>query len=503
MRKRNTISNIIFGFSTRIIIIALGIIMPRLVLVSYGSDTNGFTSTVSQILTWLALLEAGIAQATLNSLYDPVSKKDRTAISKIMSASRRYYRKVTKWYALIVVLVSVISPFIIKTQIDHITVFSYILITGLSSVIQFYYLECWKQLLSADGKYYISQIIGMFATVGGYVVKILLIPLAINIAWIQFAYFLVTLLQLLVYKLYLRKHYPWVDFRVEPNNSALRDKSSFMVAQIASTIFTSTDTIVLSTLISTLYSSIYSVYGLIYHNLVRILDAIYFGTVFNLGQTWNNNRANYPKLHDRFDVIVHFAITATMSVAYIFTIPFVKLYTAGVYDINYVYKWLPLLFSLSQILSYNRYVNGNLLMLSGNVKYVSKLSIIEASLNVVGSIVLGLLFGINGVLLATVIALPVKVICCLIYANRNVLKRNLYQSIKIVVSNYLLFAIAVVYTLLRPLTFTGYGQFCFSLVCHAVVIYTSFLLANVALNYNIMKEPVNKILRRFRYTNRI
>lgn len=496
MRKKRAVSNIIFGFATQLIIIVLGMIVPRLVLVSYGSDTNGFTSTITQIFTYMALLEAGIAQSTLNSLYEPVAKQDQKQISRIMSASQRYYRKVTLVYGLLVVVASFVIPFVINTQIKRTTAIIYILATGISNVIGFYYLESWKQLLSADGRYYISQIIGMIATILTYIIKIILIPYAISIAWIQVALVGVALIQCFIYKWYLHKHYSWVDFKAEPDNSALSDRYNFMKSQIASTIFTSTDILLLAIIGSTLLSSVYAIYNLVFHNLVRLLDAIYFGTIYILGQSWKAREDAYTIKHDTYDMVTNWAITATMSVGYLMVLSFVGLYTNGVSDINYIYKWLPLLFCLTQILSYNRYVNGNLLNMAGYASLVGKISIIEAAINLFGSIILGLNFGIYGVLLATVIALPVKVITCLYVANKKILKRSVWYSLRILLTNYILFAGTILYGSFRPIQASTITDFlCKSILC-CIVIFPLYLSVNILVNHRTVAKCYRWMRRR-------
>lgn len=498
MKKKKTFKNIIFGFVTQIIIIALGLFIPRLVMLNYGSDTNGFTATVQQIFTYMALLEAGIGQSTLNSLYEPVAKNDRQSISERMSASRAYYRKITRWYALLVVVMSFALPFVLHTNIDKVVAGSVVLFEGASAVICFYYFACWKQLLSADGRYYIVQIITMINSVLGYAIKIVLVYLRVNIGIIQFGFFVLSLIQLLIYKLYTQKRYAWVDFSAKPDPIALKDRKAFMVSQIASTIFSSTDMIVISIIGSTALASVYSIYGLVFNNLVKILNAIYFGTVFLLGQMWQKDKEEYVYLHDAFDVGSHWIITSTMAVAYIMTIPFVSLYTKGVEDIQYIYKSLPLLFCLVQIFSWNRYVSGNLTAISGYAKTVSKISAIEAFLNLSLSIILGIKFGIVGVLFATMIALPIKIIYCTYLSNVVILKRSIWTSVKIILTNYIMFGLCVLYAYVKPVKVDSFKTFFAYTVVVAIIIYPLFALLNVLLSPRLVKHYYPRLVKKIR-----
>ena len=80
MNKSKFIKNVVFGFGGQLIILALGLIVPRMMISSYGSDVNGLVSTITQIFSYMALLEAGIGQAAKNALYKPIIKNDKNGI---------------------------------------------------------------------------------------------------------------------------------------------------------------------------------------------------------------------------------------------------------------------------------------------------------------------------------------------------------------------------------------------------------------------------------------
>lgn len=69
-------------------------------------------------------------------------------------------------------------------------------------------------------------------------------------------------------------------------------------------------------------------------------------------------------------------------------------------------------------------MSGNLTGLAGYAKQTSFVSLIEAIVNLSLSIIFVYRFGIVGVTLATVIALPVKVIWCTYVADKKVMKRS-------------------------------------------------------------------------------
>ena len=64
------------------------------------------------------------------------------------------------------------------------------------------------------------------------------------------------------------------------------------------------------------------------------------------------------------------------------------------------------------------------------------ISLAEAVINMVLSIVLVQKYGITGVLFATVIALPIKVIWCIYISDKKVLHRSLAKTIQMISCNY-------------------------------------------------------------------
>ena len=84
MNAKRGFYNVFFGLLGQVVSIALGVIIPRLVIVSLGSESNGLLSSVNQALVYLGLLEAGIGTATSQALYKPVAEQDTKNINHIL-----------------------------------------------------------------------------------------------------------------------------------------------------------------------------------------------------------------------------------------------------------------------------------------------------------------------------------------------------------------------------------------------------------------------------------
>ena len=156
-KKRKTVNNIIYGFGTKMLTMILGILIPRLFIVSYGSETNGLLSTITQIFTYLALLQAGIGTATVNALYKPLDNNEWKQINEVFSQARSYFRRVAVVYAFAVIAFSIVYATIARTNLSRLEIFGIIMLQGLGSFITYYFCAPYTQLLVADGKQYVSD----------------------------------------------------------------------------------------------------------------------------------------------------------------------------------------------------------------------------------------------------------------------------------------------------------------------------------------------------------
>lgn len=479
--------NIFTGFGGQLIVIILGLIVPRLFITSYGSDINGLLSTISQIFAYLALLEAGIGQAARNLLYKPFQKKDEDGVSEISSIARAYYKKFTFVYGMGVIAIALVLPFVLKTNVAPITIILIVLFEGMSGVVSFYYIETPSIIIGVDGKSYINNAISLINKIVGYIVKIVMASLGLNIVFLQFVSFLITIAKVIFYEVYFRKNYFWITVNKSNKNLKLKDRNAYIITEICWAVFSSTDMIVLSVFVSTQLSSVYGIYNMIFSNISALVNAGYSSITYLLGQSFHENKEKYMKMHDTFNSVFFGLITSITIVCYLLTNAFVELYTKGVEDVNYVYPALPLMFCLVQMLSWSRYVSGNLVAIAGRMKKAVFVNVLEAVINLVCSILFVQKFGIVGVLFATVIALPVKLIYCNYIGDKVILNRSCWNTIKILGVNYLLFFVAVIVKSYISITVDSYVSFFQYGIIFTVISLTIVMTINVLVNRNMVK----------------
>ena len=135
IKAKRSIYNIISGIISQAITIMLGILIPRLMIVNLGSESNGLVASITQILNYLVLFETGVGGATLQALYRPVSLFDKNEISSILSATNKYYKKTGIFYFVSLVLIATIYPVVVESAFPFSTVFFVIILLLLNLIL--------------------------------------------------------------------------------------------------------------------------------------------------------------------------------------------------------------------------------------------------------------------------------------------------------------------------------------------------------------------------------
>lgn len=490
MKVRRSIYNLIVGLISQFITIALGFIIPRLFLVNFGSEINGLLSSINQVFIYLSLLEAGVGLATTQSLYLPISQNNKQGINSTLSASAIFYRKTGVYYVLAVVIFAATYPSIVKTNLNFITVFTLILLSGLGSSINYLFQGKYKLLLNAEGKGYIVTSITTVINVLISSMKIILLLMGYNIIVIQMSYFIIMIFQMAVYNIYIKKKYSWIDLNVEPNFKSIEQKNSVLVHQISSLIFSNTDVLVLTVFCGLKVVSVYVMYSLVFNMIESIIFTFNNSISSALGQCYAENKERYFKIYESYELYFIAGIFSLLSVAYVLVLPFMKLYTSGVTDINYIDYKLPVFFVILKLLSFIRSPGGNAINVAGHFKETQNRAVIESLINIIFSLVFVNIYGIYGVLMGTIVALLYRTTDIIVYSNKQILKRNTLITIKRCAVDAIIFIITVYITKIIKIDLNSYGKITIYAIIFLLVESTIYFTISSLLEIDVYKYTV-------------
>ena len=439
---RNSMRNLWWGLLGNVVTTFVAILIPRLFIVNYGSEVNGLLSSIKQIYVYLALLEAGVGDASVIALYGPIGRKDHRATNEILAATHYYYRKIGIIYAACVVVMSLVYPLLLDTTISYEVCCLVILLQGSGSVISYLFQGKYNMLLRVDNRNYVTTNLGTVTTVLTDVCRIALLMMGKSIVAVQATYLFFNLIKMLYIAWYIKRNYPWIDLTVKPNFQAISQKSAVLVHQVSSLVFSHTDVLILTFVCGLKTVSIYSMYATLYGMVGNIISIVSGSVQSVLGQAYHNDRKKYIELQDAYETYFMALVFGLLAVASIFMLPFVRLYTAGA-DVNYVDWKIAALFTTYQLLTYGRTPSHNPIGFAGKYKETQWRAWLETAINLVVSFVCVFRFGIYGVLIGTIAALLYRANDIIIFANKVVLNRSPWPTYRRWLTNLAVFIVLV------------------------------------------------------------
>ncbi len=178
MKKKNiALLNTITSLILQVLTLINGFIIPRIILVYFGSEVNGLVSSLTKFLSYIALLEGGVTGVVMANLYKPLTDKDENKLSSVINTTRRFYKKIAYIFLIYSLLLALLYPVIFKTHFSYSYVLWLTLILSITSFIQYCFSLTAKTLLNADKKVYIVSITQSIILIANIILSIVAISI--------------------------------------------------------------------------------------------------------------------------------------------------------------------------------------------------------------------------------------------------------------------------------------------------------------------------------------
>ena len=314
--KTKSIKNLIWLILSQVITIGFGLLIPRLFISGYGSETNGLIQSLNQVVVYLMLFESGIGVVSVQALYGPIARGSWDDINSVLSATSRYYRRMGLWYFITLVALSLIYPLAVRSSLGYLSVMGCVFFSGIGNVVMFVVQGKYKVLLEADGKNYIIARLSTMVNILTNIAKITLISLGWNVVFVLMANFVVQILHATVYHWYVKKNYKELDLKVTPDFAAISQKNYMLVHQISAMVFQNTDVLILTFFCDLKVVSVYSMFKFITTYLDCLLGTLIGACGFILGQTLQTDKERFISYIDAFESMYSAVGFAMYSVAF-------------------------------------------------------------------------------------------------------------------------------------------------------------------------------------------
>lgn len=445
-RRKKLYFNTVISVVYQIVAIVCGFILPKLFITYYGSEINGLVSSVTQYLGFITLAECGVGAVTQSALYKPLAEKDNLQISKIMASAKRFYRRCGYILVGYVAVLLVVFPLVINRNYDWWFTASLILAISISSFAQYYFSMAYRMLLTADQLGFIQIGLQIITLILNTLFAFILVKLGCSIQIVKLVTSLIFLLQPLCLEIVVRKYYK-LDRKVKLTEEPLKQKWNGLAQHVAAVVLGNTDVVILS-FVSLISVSIYHVYYLVVSGLHKIVNSLTGGIQALLGNMYAKGEdALLHKTFSLFEWGMHTIITFLFVCAGILMIPFVKVYTQGVTDADYVVPVFSALIVLAYAFFSMRFPYTVMILVAGHYKETQWSCIIEAGLNVILSIIFVIFWGLSGVALGTLIAMIYRTLYCVFYLQKHILKRPCWHYFKNLAVDILTAGLCIVATI--------------------------------------------------------
>ena len=95
-----------------------GLVLPKMILSNFGSAYNAISQSISQFISYISLMKAGIGGATAVALYKPLAEKDTKEISEVLASTEKFMRKISYIFLIFVCALSIFYPLVLVRDYD-------------------------------------------------------------------------------------------------------------------------------------------------------------------------------------------------------------------------------------------------------------------------------------------------------------------------------------------------------------------------------------------------
>lgn len=467
-----------------------------------GSEILGLNTTASNLLGFLNLAELGISAAVGYFLYQPLYDKDYNKLNKLVSLQGWIYRNVAIFILITSAILMCFFPMIFKKSPLPIWYAYFTFGTLLFSSILGYFFNYKQIVLYADQKNYKIQKYVQGTTVLKTIAQIL------TMSFLPFPFFEWLILEIagsivttIILNKALKKEYPWLKTDISLGKKyikeypeVLKKTGQVFFHKLAGVILNQSSPIIIYGFTSLTTVALYGNYILIVNKFSALI-----GTVFNsTGAAIGNLIASKdkPKIIKVFWELFDSRICiSTISLICLYNLvnPFITIWLGEQYCLS---NYFLLLYILLNSISMTRITVDNYISAFGLYKDIWA-PITEASLNIGLSIILGYLYGLNGIISGIILS---QVIIVLIWKPYFLFKEGIQMKVRyyfIPVSYRYLISIILFMTLnflFEILHLTQISDTKGFIINCVIISITSFII--IGLSFYILFEGVRSFVTR-------
>ncbi len=423
LRKSNAIKNIAVSLLFQVVSISCGLIVPRLILATFGAELYGATSSITNFLSYVTLLEGGIGAVAGAALYKPLADNDLETISAILGEMKRFFRVVGSIFVVYVLLLAAGFKSISHLEAyDWLSSFLLVLVISISTFAQYFIGISYSIIILSAQKTYVVYSITMATIALNALATVILIRLGASLITVKLVTSCIYVARPVLFRRYVRRHYALPP--AAGGSNYLEQKWTGLGQHIAYFLHMNTDIAILTLFTDLLTVSVYAVYSLIVTSVQSIAMSFttgaeaLFGNLLSTGE-----REELDRSFRYYDLLISVTAVFLFSVTAVMVKPFILLYVKDVEGANYDQPLFGLLLTLASALYCLRLPYHALVKAAGHFRQTKFAAYGEAAVNICVSVLAVFRFGLIGVAVGTILAMLFRFVYYILYLARHILYR--------------------------------------------------------------------------------
>lgn len=417
--KKEMLCNFIFTFLANIIIF----FQNKYFIQYMGIEILGIMKLFTQLLQYLNIVELGLGSASAFALYKPLAENNQEQISIIISTIKSMYNKISLLLLGLGIIITPLLPYFIKIENFTKDIYFYWIFYVINTVSTYLYIK-YVILFTANQEFIYVRFIQSISKIFYQILQIIFI-----IKFHSFLLFILLLLldnltQYIFFKIHYKKKYSYIYKTTKRYCNLKKDIKNLFWHRFAGIIVFNTDLILISKLVSIEIVGIYASYQLIMQIIIAVIGIVINVLIPKIGKyisinSKENIYALFKKINIIFMMIAIFFSYITCEVIH----DFVILWLGEELELNRI---TVILICINILIKIFRTIVDIFKESCGFFDDI-QLPILEAIINFVFSVILGMKYGLNGIVMGTIIS---NVTIILIYKPILVFKRCFDKDIK-------------------------------------------------------------------------
>lgn len=496
MQKERTIKNIIFTLISQIVYIVCGFVVPKILIKGYGSETYALTTSITQFLAYITLLESGVGLVVKSVLYKPIAEKKQDEVSAVLYSTQKFFNKIALAFIVYIVFLCIFYPMTKSASVfDTSLTVSLIVIIALSTFFEYFIGMIYKLFLQADQKAYVISIIQVVTYIINAVIILILTYFEFDIRIVKLASSLIFILRPIIQAIYVKRHYK-IDLKNCDKNYVIPSKRDGLSQHIAGIINSKTDVALLTIFSNMSNVAIYSVYMMIVSSIITLINSFTTGSDAMFGDMYaKGEKKELQKAFDVYESLYLLIVTIIFICTSVLIVSFVSVYTSGIEDVNYIQPLFGFLIVTAYFVQAIKSPYNALSFDAGKFKETKTGSWIESTINVILSLALVSKYGIVGVAIGTLCSVIYRGITFVVFTAKSILERRPSVSVKKILLSLIQYIVMYFAFKQISVNITSYfGWFIYAIIVFLVTVVVVGI-TTVIFNKNIISD-IKVVLKR-------